>query len=46
MAFKMLMHAWARNGNADYNIYTTKYHGLTPGKVGIHDFNLDILGVH
>ena len=36
------MHACTRNGNADNNIYLTKYHGLMPGKDGIDDFNLDI----
>ena len=32
------MHACARNGDADNNIYLTKYHGLTLGKDGIDDF--------
>ena len=42
MTLRMLMHAYASNGNAENNIYPTKYRGLTPGKDEIDDFNLDI----
>ena len=40
MAFRVLMHACARNGDADNNIYSTKYHSLTPGKDEINNFNI------